>query len=54
MVLAAYVLFNYCRCYKELSECLGDWFAFSLPGGQYLFTGRKELKGFARIQDYFP
>lgn len=22
MVLACYVLFNYCRCYKELSECL--------------------------------
>lgn len=29
MVLAAYVLFNYCRSYKELSECLLDCFAFS-------------------------
>ena len=28
MVLAAYVLFNYCRCYKELSECLSDCLPF--------------------------
>ena len=29
MVLAVYVLFNYCRSYKELSESLLGWFAFS-------------------------
>ena len=27
MVLAAYVFLNYCRSYKELSECLLDCFA---------------------------
>ncbi|KAJ8778321.1 hypothetical protein J1605_013725 [Eschrichtius robustus] len=29
MVLAVYVLFNYCRSYKELSESLLGWFACS-------------------------
>lgn len=29
MVLAAYVLFNYCRSYKELSECHLNCLAFS-------------------------
>lgn len=36
MVLAAYVLFNYCRSYKELSECLLGCLAFggvSCEGG---------------------
>lgn len=31
MVLAAYVVFNYCLSYKELSECLLDYLASSFP-----------------------
>ncbi|XP_044771656.1 ATP synthase subunit f, mitochondrial isoform X1 [Neomonachus schauinslandi] len=42
MVLAAYVLFNYCRCYKELSECLSGRLALwgcSLLGGTGSLSG---------------